>query len=125
MRGQNLARRGEEAAAKYLEHQGYHVLERNWSCDAGEVSIVASDGDALCFIEVQTRFDTGRGFPSVADSKRKRERFERIAVSYLRENGERFYEDVLIRFDDISLLVLAEGRAFLRHFVNAFGAASD
>ncbi len=33
-RNRELGARGEEAAARFLRRNGYHILERNWSCAA-------------------------------------------------------------------------------------------
>ena len=34
-RNQALGARGEEAAARFLQRNGYTILERNWTCFAG------------------------------------------------------------------------------------------
>ncbi|WP_425595343.1 YraN family protein [Pseudonocardia thermophila] len=39
----DLGRRGEDIAVRYLEHQGMVVLSRNWRCRAGELDVVATD----------------------------------------------------------------------------------
>ncbi len=48
-------RTAEEHAARYLESMGYAILARNWRCPAGEVDIVAREGDALVLVEVRAR----------------------------------------------------------------------
>lgn len=114
-----LGKRGEEAAACFLQRREYEILDRNWKCIAGEADIVALQDDTLCFIEVKTRKDAQKGFPSEAVDTRKRSRYERIAACYLKDHD---YADVRVRFDVIAILVLGEGRAFLRHHLNAFGS---
>ncbi len=114
-----LGKRGEEAAACFLERREYEILDRNWKCIAGEADIVALQDDTLCFIEVKTRKDAQKGFPSEAVDMRKRSRYECIAACYLKDHD---YADVRVRFDVIAILVLGEGRAFLRHHLNAFGS---
>lgn len=114
-----LGKRGEEAAACFLERREYEILDRNWKCIAGEADIVALQDDTLCFIEVKTRKDAQKGFPSEAVDTRKRSRYERIAACYLEDHD---YADVRVRFDIIAILVLGEDRAFLRHHLNAFGS---
>lgn len=114
-----LGKRGEEAAACFLERREYEILDRNWKCIAGEADIVALQDDMLCFIEVKTRKDAQKGFPSEAVDTRKRSRYERIAACYLKDHD---YADVRVRFDIIAILVLGEDRAFLRHHLNAFGS---
>ena len=114
-----LGKRGEEAATCFLERREYEILDRNWKCIAGEADIVALQDDTLCFIEVKTRKDAQKGFPSEAVDTRKRSRYERIAACYLKDHD---YADVRVRFDIIAILVLGEDRAFLRHHMNAFGS---
>lgn len=114
-----LGKRGEEAAACFLERRECEILDRNWKCIAGEADIVALQDDTLCFIEVKTRKDAQKGFPSEAVDTRKRSRYERIAACYLKDHD---YADVRVRFDIIAILVLGEDRAFLRHHLNAFGS---
>lgn len=114
-----LGKKGEEAAAKFLKRRGFELLHRNWACFAGEVDIVALQGDVICFVEVKTRSNIQKGFPSEAVNERKRERYEKIAACYLKEYA---YDDLRVRFDVISILVLGKDRAFLRHHINAFGS---
>ena len=112
-----LGKRGEEAAAKFLYSRGYEILERNWKCFAGEADIIAKDGQCLVFVEVKTRKDTRKGFPSEAVNAEKREKYERIALAYVSEFEE---TDIPIRFDVISIVVVAPDRAMIRHSINAF-----
>ena len=46
---------GERVAEAHLRAQGMVILDRNWRCTAGELDIVARDGDVLVFCEVKTR----------------------------------------------------------------------
>lgn len=116
-RNKELGRRGEEAAARYLYRRGYQILERNWECFAGEADIIAQDGDALVFVEVKTRKDCQKGFPSEAVNAKKRERYEKIALAYL--SGCESME-APIRFDVISIVVMGKDKAMVRHQINAF-----
>ena len=114
---QEVGRRGENAAARYLEMLGYEILERNWRCPAGEVDIVARDMDAVVFVEVKTRTSLAKGLPSEAVDEAKRARYEKIAGWYLRDYE---FVDVPVRFDIVALLVVADDRALVRHYCNAF-----
>ena len=113
-----LGMRGEIAAARYLERLDYEILERNWTCPFGEADIIARDGATLVFIEVKTRTGVSKGFPSEAVDARKRARYEKIAAWYLKDHDE---FDIPVRFDVVALLVIAKDRAFMKHYVNAFG----
>lgn len=114
-----LGRKGEDAAARYLELRGYEILERNWQCPFGEADIIAMDGSTLVFVEVKTRSGIEYGFPEEAVTKEKRRRYEKISACYLKESD---YVDIAFRFDVIGLLVLDGSRASLKHHINAYGA---
>lgn len=115
-----LGLRGEEAAVRYLQRRGYGILDRNWKCFAGEADIVARDDDgALVFVEVKTRTDTRKGFPAESVTARKRSRYEKIALAYLAEYDE---VDIAVRFDVISIMVIASDRALIKHHIGAFCA---
>lgn len=112
-----LGRRGEEAACELLRRKGYIILERNWSCPAGEVDIIALDDGCIVFVEVKTRTGVERGLPEEAVTLRKRVRYERIAGFFLDEYDG---PDGRVRFDVVGILVLSGGRALARQVVNAF-----
>ncbi len=114
---QAIGKRGENAAARYLDHFGYEILERNWKCPAGEADIIAFDEYTLVFIEVKTRTSFAKGFPTDAVTEEKMRRYEKIACWYLSNCN---LSEIPVRFDVISLVVLSKDRAFIRHYKNAF-----
>lgn len=117
-----LGMRGEEAACRYLIRRGYEILDRNWKCFAGEADIVACDEDgALVFVEVKTRTDATKGFPSEAVGPKKRAKYEKIALAYLADYD---VVDIVVRFDVISIMVLTPERAMIRHHIGAFSTVS-
>ena len=117
-RNKEIGKRGEDAAARYLEMLGYEILERNWKCPAGEADIIARDECTLVFVEVQTRTRLQKGLPSEAVTPQKRARYERIAGWYLHDECE--FVDIPVRFDVIALLVAGKDRALVRHYRHAF-----
>ena len=119
-RNKELGRRGEDAAAWYLLCRGYEILERNWKCFVGEADLIVRDGCCLVFVEVKTRRNVEKGFPAEAVDAAKRDKYEKIALAYLAEYP---YVDIPVRFDVISIVVIAPDRAFVRHHVGAFSAA--
>lgn len=114
-----LGRRGEDAAARFLDRRGYDIVKRNWTCSAGEADIIARDEETVVFVEVKTRSSCEKGLPSEAVDAAKRDRYERIAALFLQD-----YEvvDVPVRFDIISIVIVAPDRAMIRHHINAFSA---
>ena len=115
----DLGERGKEAAAKFLEHRGYDVIERNWSCYAGTVDIIANDEDTLIFVEVNTRRDNREGFPAEAVTAEKRARYEKIALAFLADYDA---VDMTVRFDNISIVAFNNDRALVRHHISCFSA---
>ena len=118
-RNRELGRRGEDAAARFLDRRGYDIVERNWTCAAGEADIIARDGEALVFVEVKTRSNTEKCLPSEAVDAGKRRRYERIAALFLVDYD---VVDVPVRFDVVSIVVVPPDRAFIRHHIGAFSA---
>ncbi len=82
-----LGQRGEELAAAYLEKRGYIVRERNWRCPAGEIDIVAEDGDCLVFVEVRTRRGREYGTPEESVTPAKQAKLVEVAQTYLQEHS--------------------------------------
>lgn len=119
MTREETARRGEEAAAAYLDRIGLTVVERNWRCPSGETDIVALDGNTLVIVEVKTRKSMAAGSPEEAVSPTKQRRLVRVARHYLAYAG---LEDADVRFDVIAIRPIAEDRALLRHHRAAFTA---
>ena len=83
---QLLGTEGERVAEKYLRRQRYAILQRNYRCRAGEVDLVALDGDTVVFVEVKTRTQPGFGSPLEAVDPRKQLQVQRAAQYYLTEN---------------------------------------
>ncbi|MFT9667358.1 YraN family protein [Streptomyces rhizosphaericola] len=82
-----LGRYGEDLAARLLSDAGMTVIERNWRCRAGEVDIVAADGDALVLCEVKTRRSGRFEHPMAAVTPVKADRLRRLAGIWLERYG--------------------------------------
>ena len=83
MEKDDVGRYGETVAATYLTEAGWEVLDRNWRGSAGEVDIVALDGDDLVVVEVKTRTGDGFGHPAEAVTPVKLARLRRLAGQWL------------------------------------------
>jgi putative endonuclease len=116
----SLGRRGELAAARYLESHGYTVVDRNWRCRLGEIDLVLLDGRTVVFCEVKTRSQRIHGLPEEAVSPVKQRRLVRLARAYLAHAG---IVDAAVRFDVVAIDVSCDA-AVLRHHVSAFDAAA-
>jgi putative endonuclease len=115
----DIGMRGESAAAAYLERMGMEILERNWRTGRGEIDIIALDGEELVICEVKTRRSTSTGTPEEAVSASKQRRLARLAQSYISSAG---LTDCTVRFDVVSVEVISDDRALLRHHRAAFVA---
>ncbi|WP_328886844.1 YraN family protein [Streptomyces sp. NBC_00316] len=82
-----LGRYGEDLAVRLLTDAGMAVLERNWRCRAGEIDILAMDGDALVVCEVKTRRAGMFEHPMAAVTRAKADRLRRLAEIWLDRNG--------------------------------------
>jgi len=116
-KSKRLGERGEDAAVAYLERSGFTIVERNWRCPSGEIDVIALDGETLVLCEVKTRKGVQQGTPEEAVTPAKQKRYKRLAAAYIQFAD---LDAVEIRFDVITLLVLAEDRALLRHHRAAF-----
>jgi putative endonuclease len=104
---QELARIGEEHAARYLRSLGYRVRERNYRTRSGEIDIVAEHKGALVFVEVKARSATDFAEPRESVTPTKQRQVARVAASYL---GARERRERVTRFDVVEVFVTPEGR---------------
>ncbi|MCQ4087172.1 YraN family protein [Saccharibacillus sp. JS10] len=111
-------RAAEEAAANYVEQQGWTILERNWSCRSGELDLIAENGETIVIVEVRSRSGLGYGSPAESVDRRKIQKVRQTAEIYLQRVGK---IDRRIRFDVIAVML---GRQLnvvsLEHIEDAF-----
>ncbi len=79
----HLGRVGEAEAAQYLVSLGYHIRERNVRFRAGEIDLVAEEGEYLVFVEVKTRSGVTFGTAAEAITPAKQQQLVRLAGLYL------------------------------------------
>ncbi len=116
-RRDELGKRGEELAAKYLADAGLVLLSRNWRCRHGEVDLIVTDGERLIVCEVKTRSGTGYGEPAEAVTPAKAARIRRIAAAWLETYHVGWCE---VRFDVLGVLCPPEGPCTVEHLQGAF-----
>jgi putative endonuclease len=81
-------RAAEDAAVRWLEAEGYSILERNVVNQAGEIDLIARDGGGvLCFVEVKARASAVFGPAIAAVGPAKRRRLSRAAALHLATRG--------------------------------------
>lgn len=106
---------GEKIALKYLQKQGYRLLEKNYYANHGEIDLIMKKAGTVVFCEVKARSHTGFGTPAEAVTPRKIMLIQRTALQYIKDHG---LEDAPIRFDVIEVF-LQEGPR-VNHIAGAF-----
>jgi putative endonuclease len=95
---------GEDDAVRWLVTQGFEILERNVMNHAGELDVVAKEGDTVCFLEIKARATDAFGPAIAAVDARKQRRISRAAALYLAMKGNaKGLQDAPCRFDVLGL----------------------
>lgn len=76
-------RNAEAQAARFLETRGLAILARNYRTRAGEIDLIARDGEYVVFVEVRARRSAAFGTPAETVGARKRARLASAAAHYL------------------------------------------
>ena len=108
-------RRAEDEAAEFLRSKGMTIVTRRFKCRAGELDLIALDGELLVFVEVKQRLSGGN--PEESVGPKKRAQLHKSANEYLEKMGEpaREYRIDLVAID-------ASG---IRHYPGAFTDSWD
>ena len=114
-----LARRGEDAAARFLRSLGYKILIRNFRCAAGEIDIIARDGKELVFVEVKTRV-SAEPPPEDAVNRAKQHQITKAARVFLSRYGT---PQPPARFDVIGIVWPRGREPQVTHTQDAFAAS--
>jgi putative endonuclease len=113
---------GEDAAAQMLAALGYEIVQRNFRTRFGELDIVASDAEALVFVEVRTRVGrdaVAQALDSIGPGKRMQLR--KMAREWFRLSKDAGPPRRGIRFDAVAVAITATGRVLaLEHVRDAF-----
>ena len=102
-----LGARAERSAVDLLVAAGYRIVDRNFRCKAGEIDIVARDGDILVFVEVRSRSDGEHGGAVEMIGRAKQRQVVRVARVYLAAAEPAFEQ---CRFD---VVAITGGKAIL------------
>jgi putative endonuclease len=116
---QQCGRDGESRAAEHLTSLGFRVLARNVRAAAGEIDLVALDGDTLVFCEVRTRRSREQGGALESVTPAKQRQVVRVAEHFLARHPRLAPRPV--RFDVVAI-ELSGDVATIVHLRDAFGA---
>jgi len=116
----DLGKRGEAAAARYLLGKGYTILEQNWRHKRDELDIIATDEHYLVIVEVKTRSTSYFGEPEEAVTDKKQKFMIRAAEEYV------ISKNILkeIRYDIISIIIKGNQQR-IHHIEDAFYAENE
>lgn len=110
-----LGKAGEDAAAAYLERNGYTLRHRNWRKNHLELDIVAEKDGMLIIVEVKTRANNDYIEPQEAVNWQKVRRIVVAADAYIKHHCI----DAPVRFDIVT--VVGEVGTFqIEHIQDAF-----
>ena len=73
---------GEGLAKKFLEKQGYKIIEQNYKTKYAEIDLVASKKKELIFVEVRTKKGENFGRPEETINKKKIRKLWGNAMAY-------------------------------------------
>ena len=109
-----VGKKYENMAINYLKTQKYKILQRNFSCPAGEIDIVAFDPESkyIVFVEIKYRATNAFGRPIEAITPQKVRKIQTTSQVFLKLKG---WLDKNFRFDAIEII-----DDELRHIANAF-----
>ncbi|MDD2752991.1 MAG: YraN family protein [Candidatus Omnitrophica bacterium] len=91
---------GEAIAVDLLQKNGYRIIARNFRTKFGEIDIIASEADTICFVEVKARKSFRFGLPEEAVTKFKQKHAARAALLFLKTHN---LLNKKARFDVISI----------------------
>ena len=110
-----LGEKGERFAVKYLQDNGYEILERNYRFLKSEVDIIAKKQNVLIVVEVKTRSTNYFGSPQDFVNPKKIKLLVTAIDNYIIEKDL----DIEVQFDIIAL-IKKRGEFKIEHFKNAF-----
>jgi putative endonuclease len=108
-------REAEDLAAKFLESQGYEILQRNYRYKHSEIDLIVRKDNWLVFVEVKMRSSDAFGYPEEFVDYRKAKNIVYGAEQYTYEheyNGN-------VRYDVVAIS-MRNGLPDLKHFEDAF-----
>ena len=106
-----MGRLGERLASEFLAKKGYKILEQNFRTRFGEVDLVATKDSVLVFVEVKLKIGDNFGpNPEEMIDKKKVNKIEKTAQSFLMENPEYGSRYESLRIDAVCIVLDAGGQ---------------
>ena len=99
-------KKGEDAAAQYLESLGHRILDRNWRSGHLEIDIVSEDALGIHFVEVKARTAPVPALPEENVTISKQKKITAAAGRYLQKVRQGRAKEVF--FDVIGVVIDGE-----------------
>lgn len=115
MNTRQVGRIGERIAVNYLKKRGYRIIATNWTCNFGEIDIVAEKQN-LVFVEVKSAY-SGLCSPDELFTYQKKAKLTRTIKKYLSilvVEGKSCPEWQV----DLICITKSNGKFFLKHYDN-------
>lgn len=110
-----IGKYGENLACEFLSKNGYIIVDRNYKYSRyGEIDIIATEKDELCFIEVKTRRSNAFGTPMEAITKEKLLKIYSCIKNYISKTNIKYKKT---RIDAISV-ELTKKEPIITHIKN-------
>lgn len=111
-------REAEDAAARFLQSQGYRIVVRNWRTRYGELDIIAEDRAALVFVEVRSKLSDDPTTPQETITYKKQLQVSKSAIAYVSQHN---IQDRDCRFDVVEVFLNHDGKPVRVNLIkNAF-----
>lgn len=115
--------RAERAAATHLKKLGYRILVHNYTCNLGELDLIALDRETIVVVEVRSTENTTGERPAASVDLAKQRRLTRLALHFLKSKN---LLGRAARFDVLTVSWPEDRREpVIEHFRNAFEAVGD
>ncbi len=108
---------GESETVKFLENDGYEIIEKNYICEYGEIDIIAKKGEIIAFIEVKTRRANAVVTAAFSVGKAKQKKIIKSALHFTTEKNI-----VLQPRFDVSCITKDKDKMSVDYIKNAFYA---
>lgn len=76
----------EKLAARFLISKGMKIIKNQYQTRAGEIDLIARDGDEIVFVEVKARRGHEFGYPEESVTQTKLRKIQTTAELFLQKN---------------------------------------
>ncbi|KGM97745.1 hypothetical protein Z968_02555 [Clostridium novyi A str. 4552] len=109
---------GESLSEEFLISKGHTIITKNFRCRGGEIDIISSNNNYICFTEVKTRYTHAFGIPCESVTPTKIRKIRNTAKFYIYINN--LFKNNF-KFNVIEILLDSHTNAYSINFIeNAF-----